>query len=1312
MNNTFIDWNKLFNLPDSDKISFEKFCFHVASIMFGNYGTVSYFYNTPGSEFYIELNKDMEHDGVLYAAGDVIGWQAKFWRGNKDDANSPLGAEHRKELEDGFTLTCRYKPQIKLWIICTPGSVVQTAWDTLLSQLNLINSNCKILSWHKDIFEDLYLREPQKFNGVFHYYFGSHFIGVNQVNYVSRDTLECLKAKYDVDLHTPSAFERELLSIVDDEIANSKIKEKLTTLKRRADKDKKKSVFNLGHWAYPLLSDNFIGAYEEDFGKRYALIEELNKIAQDTRSIKESVPQINELISLYLQDRKGRVKILREESNSIYLSNREDYRNLGVYLSELANRVRELEEQISDNENNESLIYLLRLQSQKVFAVFAEPGHGKTHFACSIVGNRLKRNLPVIFISGNRFRNCESCERFICELLHQSPQTTIEDILDTLDFLAYVNKCKLPIVIDGLNETAPNETRWRDELPPLIRKIRERKHLLLITTCREKDEYVQVIYGKANFKQVEGHIQLIGISMDEIDNTVRKYFHKYDIHPANSLIPSAFSNPLLLKMFCVTNAGLRDFILDEYSLASCMQNYCERLLDTISSKEGRPNKIARHRIVEGLNQIAQLIWKKNDRSISFYKEFATRFDEIYVERLLDEGMCFIMDRNNVEEQVQFSYDMMAGYHIAKSMLDQCADEEAFLKYISEQFEFLFGGNRHTLAEDVIKSLFFLIPAKYNKQWFEIMPMKDIILSAVEHMDSVICYDQGLDALQRLLYGDVEADLRVGILNILSKRAIDQNNLSHFSLFIPLFLKLSISEWDLLWNSRFAHYDTLNTAYSLLHDRYSSEKFKLIDKIIYAVCMCGITDKEYRIKFHSILHQFVEDNIDLSIKFLDVVISFRDPLIFESVVSVITGVGLRKAEEDILDKCIAILESFLSTYSSNHIVLLDDLETLYSYGEKMFGKEYDRALLNKNQKEEWECESDYGTFNGFFDYDYDKYNIRPLYSDSYKFKASFSPKDIYGMLFSRINAMGYDKILYKELQDKEYNETRYRKSFKCTYAHKYGRHALMELYGWMILNGYIKSEYKNTLRSSIIDIDPSFPAISPMRTYNSISFLPKEPSLLSAWLKESNIEYMQSQQLTHLHNHMGEWVLLRGYFSQKIEDRTGRIYLSGTSQLVHISMDEGNVSKSYLSDSIDYSHAFACELGWRILEENEDYETDSDMPRLLAEYSFSDWDADRFKYKKMYMLNPEISQSIGLTFNMIDMSYYLEDEVVSMYYVNETDNFFFIRKDVVNKILRKYDAKIRFHIYEQRMVDDDASEFLTGIQDKYIQNEKDVFIAFE
>ena len=308
-------------------------------------------------------------------------------------------------------------------------------------------------------------------------------------------------------------------------------------------------------------------------------------------------------------------------------------------------------------------------------------------------------------------------------------------------------------------------------------------------------------------------------------------------------------------------------------------------------------------------------------------------------------------------------------------------------------------------------------------------------------------------------------------------------------------------------------------------------------------------------------------------------------------------------------------------------------------------------------------------------------------------------------------MGYDKGLYKELQDKEYNETRYRKSLKCTYSHKYGRHALMELYGWMILNGYIKSEYKNTFRTSIVDIDPSSPIISPMRTYNNTSFLPRDHSTLSAWLKRSNIEYMKYQHVTNIHKKAGEWVLLRGYFSQKVEQRIGSIYLSGTSQLVPNDMCDNDVAKLPLYDSIDYDHAFACELGWRILEENEGYEKDSDIPRLLAEYGFSGWDSDRFKYQKLYMLNPEITQSIGLTFNMIDMSYYMGDEVVSMYYVNESDNFFFMRKDVVDVILRTYDAKIRFHIYEQRIADEGLPELIAGVNDKFIQNKDSIFYPY-
>ena len=92
-----------------------------------------------------------------------------------------------------------------------------------------------------------------------------------------------------------------------------------------------------------------------------------------------------------------------------------------------------------------------------------------------------------------------------------------------------------------------------------------------------------------------------------------------------------------------------------------------------------------------------------------------------------------------------------------------------------------------------------------------------------------------------------------------------------------------------------------------------------------------------------------------------------------------------------------------------------------------------------------------------------------------------------MLYARIKSMGYNDDLYNELQDKEYQAAKYRSSSKISYSYKYGRYAIMEMYGWLLLNGHIEKEYQNTFRTSIIDIDPSAPTISPMRTYTSKCF---------------------------------------------------------------------------------------------------------------------------------------------------------------------------------------------------------------------------------
>ena len=373
--------------------------------------------------------------------------------------------------------------------------------------------------------------------------------------------------------------------------------------------------------------------------------------------------------------------------------------NIDYSLHELVDRIHFLENKLtgSSEDKDDCLWSLIKLLCQKDFSIFAEAGYGKTHFACSLANNMLNRGLPILFLTGSQFRNCSSCESKLLEILNLPQGTLIDDIFDSMNFMGEIFHCKFPIIIDGLNESAPNEQRWKDELPPLRRKITERKNLLFITTCREKDEYIEVIYGRKKYTEVNNFVHLNGIEEKDLDKATERYFKKYNIHPTNIISSGVFNNPLLLKVFCITNRGRCDFELNDYSLASCMKDYSEQLLNMIATHNGRSDRFKRFKIESNLNKISQLIWERNNRCLNFYTDFASVFEED-TEKFLDEGMCFLLDRVGNEEQIQFSYDMVAGYHIAKSILDKYNDAKDFCNFIERNKDYLYGINRHTLAE--------------------------------------------------------------------------------------------------------------------------------------------------------------------------------------------------------------------------------------------------------------------------------------------------------------------------------------------------------------------------------------------------------------------------------------------------------------------------------------------------------------------------------------------------------------------------------------------------------------------------------------
>lgn len=260
-------------------------------------------------------------------------------------------------------------------------------------------------SWHKDIFEDFFLKNANKFNGIFKYYFGEKQINIATLFDFSTLTLEVLKKKYDVELHTASDFEKSLLSVVDENIATQKIKDIINKLKIHADKDRKYPILEEQRWGYDKLTDAFKKEYLQDCELRYQLIDSLYYSCVIVENGK--IPKFEELLAElqeYQKKRSQRVGILNNEIHKI-IQEDDQFDSLKSYMVGLASKVRSLESMITvDSElQNENLLSFLMTLNRSDFSVFAKPGHGKTHFACSLADNLLKRKLPVLFLWGLLF---------------------------------------------------------------------------------------------------------------------------------------------------------------------------------------------------------------------------------------------------------------------------------------------------------------------------------------------------------------------------------------------------------------------------------------------------------------------------------------------------------------------------------------------------------------------------------------------------------------------------------------------------------------------------------------------------------------------------------------------------------------------------------------------------------------------------------------------------------------------------------------------------------------------------------------------
>ena len=824
-----------------------------------------------------------------------------------------------------------------------------------------------------------------------------------------------------------------------------------------------------------------------------------------------------------------------------------------------------------------STIKLCEFINQPDLHIFGDAGTGKTHIACNICEDRLKDRLPALFVRGSLFMNNQTLEKQLQDILDISPYFNWDDFLQALSAAAEAYHTRIPLVIDGLNESTHNgafSKIWELGLKGLVQEITQTKNVVLITTCRTT--YKDAIWEDG---YPPNSVHAYGFDTDEVrQEAIDKYFNAYKIVADPTLAPfMQFEHPIYLKIFCETKRRTSDKeepvyvgeetlfgIFEEY-LNVCNKEVCKHL------KLHRGTSIVRTE----LNKIAEYLWKNHCRHIPF--DVLTRlvdgqsrgeldWESSKTHVLVAEGLLLYQDRGQFGDVINFTYDLLGGYLIAQYLIQQSDDdmkgfinsEETVATLFSENYQTL-----HPLSRDIVRSLAALLPVKIGKYLHDLSENK-------------IARYYSNRALFEISPRYITTDCRTRIAHIFSEKPesrkplfkLAESTVGHLdhpfnaSFWSKQLSALSMPERDLSWAE---------------HVRKNCERFEKVVMRFEETCqnsqeLSEVSEKRLHLYAEHIMwiltstvrplrdkttralywygRRFPQEFFDLVIKSFII----NDPYVPERMLAATYGVAMARQNDfddtSFVDEMLPkyakqLYESMFKTdapYSTTHILARD-----YARRTIDIALIHDPKLLSDDQRERINPPYTDGGIRGWgenehrgegpppIQMDFDIYTLDRLIK--YDSQDPDERKRLKANVYWRIYDLGFTNESFGKI-DKEIAEINFRFSIHDDarktdrYGKKYSWIAFYELAGFRQDNDLLPDHYEGG-RISDADIDPSFPVEH--REYNLVQkdFLGDRHASPVDWvtntLPPDLTQYLEVDQLCE---DQESWVLLHGYLRQK------------------------------------------------------------------------------------------------------------------------------------------------------------------------------------
>ncbi|MGO9958261.1 MAG: hypothetical protein ACLP50_20225 [Solirubrobacteraceae bacterium] len=435
----------------------------------------------PVVEFHLKLTSSC----WLGDAGQWFGWQCKWWA-----PTDRLNQTRKDVILRAFEGQPEYIPDLTDWVLWTRRPLSANDWKWIQEQ----ETQLQLHTWHEDNINDLFVDDAEVVRSV---YFGESIYTPERAEAAFEESAATLQDRYLPQLHVAAAEERALRQTLGDIDYWSRVVE----LAQRTHSTIE-ALRGLGPGPGEITDHEAIVSGLCSSADAIASLAEEAVAALDERgpihaaelavlALGEGVdePSVEHLIQK-LHDNGNQQEHVRAVSTA---------RDLALRL----------------HEELETFAQALRFP---LVVVVGTAGQGKTHLAASLAGGG--DNGPIgALVPARAFRGPDiDLDRLAS--LAGFPSVSVDPFLDALNALG-VRACRrIPLVIDGLNESAA-PAEWASALARLRVKAARLSHVVVVVTVRPSYS-AQCVPSDTPGLRLRGFSGSPGIIVGEVTRTLAR----------------------------------------------------------------------------------------------------------------------------------------------------------------------------------------------------------------------------------------------------------------------------------------------------------------------------------------------------------------------------------------------------------------------------------------------------------------------------------------------------------------------------------------------------------------------------------------------------------------------------------------------------------------------------------------------------------------------------------------------------------------------------------------------------------------------